>query len=115
MSRRSNCCVLATLSTRAPGESRVWSAISAAGSRVQSLDVTKEADLERVVETIITEQGRIEDYTSTCEPMITVLSRGSPKYSAASAVIRDVARKSCFRQRAIVGSSPRRSSIFDRK
>jgi hypothetical protein len=45
MSRRSNCCVLATLSTRAPGESRVWSAISAAGSRVQSLDVTKEADL----------------------------------------------------------------------
>src|SRR5215207_2468490 len=35
-------------------------AISAAGGHVVSLDVTQEADLERVVQTIIAEQGRID-------------------------------------------------------
>ena len=47
--------------------------------------------------------------------MITVLSRGSWKYSAASAVICEVARNSRLRQRLRPGASPRLRSIVDRK
>lgn len=54
-------------------------------------------------------------YTSMCEPMMTVRSRGRPKYSAASAVMYEVAMKSRLRHGAMVAALPRRSSIFDRK
>jgi hypothetical protein len=54
-------------------------------------------------------------HTSMCEPMITVRSRGRPKYSAASAVICAVAMNNRLRHGAIVGAAPRRSSILERK
>ena len=47
--------------------------------------------------------------------MMTVRSRGSRKYSAASAVIRDVAMNRCFRQRLMPGILPWTSSIRDTK
>ena len=53
--------------------------------------------------------------SSMRDPMITVRSRGRWKYSAASAVIRAVARKSCFRQRLIPGASPRCRSMVERR
>ena len=43
------------------------------------------------------------------EPMMRVRSRGSWKYSAASAVIRDVARNRCLRQRLMPGVLPEAS------
>jgi hypothetical protein len=49
------------------------------------------------------------------EPMMTVRSRGSRKYSAASAVSREVATKSRLRQRLMPGVFPRRTSMVDRK
>jgi hypothetical protein len=53
--------------------------------------------------------------SSIREPMMTVRSRGSRKYSAASAVSREVATKSRLRQRLMPGVFPRRSSMVDRK
>jgi hypothetical protein len=47
--------------------------------------------------------------------MMTVRSRGSWKYSAASAVSRVVAMNSRLRQRLMPGVSPRRTSIVDKK
>ena len=54
-------------------------------------------------------------YTSIREPMMTVRSRGRPKYSAASAVMREVATKRRLRQRVMPGASPAFSSIVERK
>ena len=48
-------------------------------------------------------------------PMMTVLSRGSWKYSAASAVSRAVATNRRLRQRLMPGVFPRRISMVDRK
>ena len=48
-------------------------------------------------------------------PMMTVLSRGSWKYSAASAVSRAVATNKRLRQRLMPGVFPRRISMVDRK
>ena len=49
------------------------------------------------------------------EPMMTVRSRGSRKYSAASAVIRDVAMNRRLRQRLMPGAWPWTSSMRDTK
>jgi hypothetical protein len=49
------------------------------------------------------------------EPMMTVRSRGSLKYSAASAVSRAVAVNRRLRQLLIPGVFPRRTSMVDRK
>jgi hypothetical protein len=54
-------------------------------------------------------------YTSIREPMITVLSRGRPKCSAASAVTWDVAMNRYLRHGDIVGAAPTTSSMLDRK
>ncbi len=54
-------------------------------------------------------------HTSIREPTVTVRSPGRPKYSAASAVMYDVAMNRCLRHGAIVGAEPFFSSIFDRK
>jgi hypothetical protein len=53
--------------------------------------------------------------SSMREPMMTVRSRGRRKYSAASAVIREVAMNRRLRQRLMPGVMPRRSSMVDRK
>ena len=54
-------------------------------------------------------------YSSMRDPTIRVLSRGSWKYSAASAVIREVAMNSRLRQRLMPGCVPRTISMRDRK
>ena len=54
-------------------------------------------------------------YSSIREPMITVLSLGSWKYSAASAVSRAVAMNSRLRHAVIPGVLPLRISMVDRK
>jgi hypothetical protein len=54
-------------------------------------------------------------YSSMREPMMTVLARGSLKYSAASAVSRAVAMNRRLRQRLMPGEFPMRTSMVDRK
>jgi hypothetical protein len=58
------------------------------------------------------ESGR---HSSMREPMMTVPSRGSWKYSAASAVSRAVAMKMYLRHWLMPGAFPRRISMVDRK
>ena len=53
--------------------------------------------------------------SSMREPMMTVLSRGSLKYSAASAVSRAVAMNRRLRHRLMPGAVPMRTSMVDRK
>ena len=48
-------------------------------------------------------------------PMMTVWSRGSPKYPAASAVMCEIAMNNLLRHAAIVGSEPAIKSTLDRK
>ncbi len=59
--------------------------------------------------------ARRRGHSSMREPMMTVLSRGSWKYSAASAVSRAVAMKMYLRHWLMPGAFPRRISIVDRK
>ena len=54
-------------------------------------------------------------YTVMREPMMTVRSRGRPKYSAASAVMREVATKRRLRHAAHPGCVADASSIVERK
>ena len=61
------------------------------------------------------DRPRPPGHSSMREPMTRVRSRGSWKYSVASAVIRDVARKRRLRHRLRPGVLPRYRSMRDRK
>ena len=69
----------------------------------------------RVFPPVMRVSARSGSYSSIRDPMTRVRSRGSWKYSAASAVIRDVAMNRRLRQRLMPGVVPLTSSMRDRK